>query len=108
MGFGHRFHTRDPRAATLIQIAERHNSVGQHLKTALKIEQFLQERNGVAINIEAAGGGILLDLGIPPIIAHLIILIGRSPMYAALYLERLAQGRKPFQKIEVLDVLEQE
>ncbi len=62
------------------------------------------EEKGIAMNIEAAGGSILLDLGFDPQIAHLIILVGRSPMYAAVYLERLQQGLPPFPKIEVMDI----
>jgi citrate synthase len=107
MGFGHRFHKRDPRAQALLEIADHHGFSGPHLKTVTKIERHLRLRKEVAMNIEAAGGGILLDLGIEPTIAHLIILVGRSPMYAALYLERIAQGRRPFQKIEIVDVIEE-
>jgi citrate synthase len=108
MGFGHRFHKRDPRAATLMEIAGRHGFSGPHIRTVQRMEGFLRDRKGIAMNIEAAGGSILLDLGIEPTIAHLVILVGRSPMYAALYLERLGQGRKPFQRIEVFDVIEEE
>ena len=58
------------------------------------------------MNIEAAGGSILLDLGFDPLIGHLFIVLGRSPMFAAVYLERLAQGLPPFPKIEVFDAEE--
>lgn len=106
MGFGHRFHSHDPRAATLMELADNHHFSGPHIRTARTIQEFLHERKGIAMNIEAAGGSILLDLGVDPYVAHLIILVGRSPMYAALYLERLAQGRRPFQRIEVFDLVE--
>ena len=56
------------------------------------------------MNIEAAGGAILLDMGFPPELASLIILIGRGPMLAASYMERLREGNHPFQKISVYDV----
>jgi len=105
MGFGHRFHTQDPRARTLLEIADEEGFSGPHLTTARRIEDILRERKEIAMNIEAAGGGILLDLGFSPEISHLFIVLGRSPMYAAVYMERLSQGRVPFQRIEVSDVI---
>jgi citrate synthase len=104
IGFGHRFHSRDPRAVALKEIAEELGHDGLYFQTAKLIENILLAEKGIAMNIEAAGGSILLDLGFNPQIAHLIILIGRSPMYAAVYLERLSQGLPPFPKIEVTDL----
>lgn len=106
-GFGHRFHTKDPRAETLLEIAEEAGFSGPHIDTARTIDAQLQRLKGVAINIDGAGGAILLDLGLDPEVAHLIIVIGRSPMFAAAYAERLNQGRPPFQRIEVVDVMEE-
>lgn len=106
IGYGHRFHRKDPRVETLLKIAQEEGFSGPHMRTALKVHDFLWEKKRVAMNIEAAGGSILLDLGFDPIIGHLFIVLGRSPMFAAVYLERLAQGRQPFQKIRVYDVLE--
>jgi hypothetical protein len=37
-------------------------------------------------------------------IAFLIIMIGRGPMFAAAYMERLNEGNRPFQRIEVADI----
>jgi citrate synthase len=108
MGFGHRFHKRDPRAVSLIEIVKEEGFTGIHIDTAQRIEQTLRKHKGISMNIEAACGGILLDLGFSPAIAHLIIIVGRSPMYAAVYMERLAKGRAPFQRIEVSDVLTEE
>jgi citrate synthase len=106
IGFGHRFHTQDPRAQTLLEIAEKEHFSGQYLRTARRVEAILYEQKGISMNIEAAGGSILLDLGFDPLIAHLVIIVGRSPMYAAAYLERLAQKRAPFQRLAVADIIE--
>ena len=57
------------------------------------------------MNIEAAGGAILLDMGFPAELAPLIILIGRGPMFAAVYMERLRQGNASFSKLQVSDVI---
>ncbi|GCF11915.1 citrate/2-methylcitrate synthase [Dictyobacter arantiisoli] len=106
IGFGHRFHSRDPRARILLEIAEEEGFTGPYLIAAKEVKTILRDKKGIFMNIEAAGGAILLDLGFDPAIAHLIIITGRSPMYAAAYLERLAQERVPFQKLAVADVLE--
>lgn len=108
IGYGHRFHSRDPRAETLIQIADEELFGGPYLTTARRIEEVLLRHKNIAMNLGAAAGGILLDLGFDPAIAPLIGVLGRSPMYAAAYLERLAQGRDAFQKIEVADLIEVE
>lgn len=104
IGYGHRFHSRDPRAETLIEIAQEEGFGGIHLSTAKLIEKILIAEKNVAMNLGAAAGGILLDLGFNPAIAPLIIVLGRSTMYAAVYLERLAQNKDLFQKIEVSDL----
>lgn len=106
MGFGHRFHRRDPRVQALLQLADTHNFSGTHLRVARHLSEILERAKGISMNIEAAGGSILLDLGFDPKISHLFIILGRSPMFAAAYLERLSQGRKPFQRIEISDLVE--
>lgn len=105
MGYGHRYHERDPRAETLLQIAKDESFEGKYLKVAKKIESILENEKSLHMNIEAACGGLLLDLKFPIEVAHLFIIVGRSPMFSAVYLERLAQGRKPFQRIEISDIL---
>lgn len=107
MGFGHRYYKHsEPRAALLLQIADEQGFSGPHLETARAVEEILRELKPLPMNIEAAGGAILLDIGIDPMIAHLFIILGRSPMFAAAYLERLAEGRPPFQKLAVSDIIE--
>ena len=106
MGFGHRFHRRDPRAEELLRLADAHKFSGAHLDVTRRLAEILGRLKGVAMNIEAAGGSILLDLGFESKIGHLFIILGRSPMFAAAYLERLAQGRRPVQRIEVSDLVD--
>ncbi len=104
-GFGHRFHEQDPRARTLLDLADEVHFGGRYLAVARRMEEILRDRKGISMNISGAGAGILLDLEIDPRIAHLFVVLGRSAMFAAVYLERLAQDRAEFQRIEVLDVL---
>lgn len=104
-GYGHRFHKHDPRARCLMQLCRRHSFLGPHVRAAMKIDQILGKRKQIHMNIEAACGSILLDIGFPSEIAALIILIGRGPMFAAAYMERLASSRKTFQKVKVFDLI---
>lgn len=105
IGYGHRFHSHDPRAETLMHIVDIENFQGVHIKTAKTIEKILIKEKGIAMNLGAAAGAILLDLGFKPEIAGLIIVLGRSTMYAAAYLERLGHNKDLFQKIEVSDLV---
>lgn len=109
IGFGHRFHSHDPRARILMDLCVQHSFGGKYVEIARRTEEILLVEKGIHMNIEAAGASILLDLGFPPELAPLIILIGRGPMLAAAYMERLREGNPPFQKIHVSDVkLEEE
>jgi len=104
-GYGHRFHSKDPRAIVLMKLCDEHTYIGKHVRTARDIESIVGSERGRYMNIEAAGGSILLDIGFPPEIASLIILIGRGPMYAAVYMERLLSESKPFQRLAVHDIV---
>jgi citrate synthase len=104
IGFGHRFHSYDPRARILMDLCDLHSFGDVHVNIARKTEEILLATKRIRMNIEAAGAAILLDLGFPPELASLIILIGRGPMLAAAYMERLREGNPPFQKIYVADV----
>lgn len=105
IGYGHRFHKQDPRAIKLFAIADKHKFVGSFINLSRSIEAILHQEKGISINIEGAIGAILLDLAISPAVAHLIVVLGRSPMYAAVYLERLQQRSDPFPRVEVADLL---
>lgn len=105
-GFGHRFHDRDPRARTLMKLCKKNSYKGLYVNTAKQIDSILFRKKGIRMNIEAAGGSILLDMGFPPEVSSLIILVGRGPMLAAAYMERIMSTSTPFQKIEVSDIIE--
>lgn len=103
-GFGHRYQQEDPRARTLMEIAKSHKYDFGYVEIALNIEELLFKKKKIKMNIEAAGGSILLNLGFDPKIASLIIVLGRSTAYAAIYLERLKNNKDiPFKKVIVFD-----
>ena len=107
-GFGHRFQTRDVRARLLMRLCEEYSFLQDHVACVKVMDVVMGEEKGVHMNIEAAGGSILLDLGFPTEVAALIILIGRGPMFAAAYMERLNELRcsgKFFPKISVYEEL---
>jgi citrate synthase len=108
MGYGHRFHIRDPRVDAIWKVAERHGFRGRHMQLAHRIENIAASTYGLHMNIEAGGGSVLLDLGFDSRVAHMFIVVGRTPMFAAAYLERLTQHRKPFQRIEVVDLVNED
>jgi len=103
-GFGHRFHPQDPRAIELMHLCKERGFGGKHIETAKGIEGYTKKRNGRSMNLGAAAAAILLDMGFSAEIAFLIIMVGRGPMFAAAYIERLKEGNRPFQRIEVCDI----
>ncbi|HEY4496441.1 MAG TPA: citrate/2-methylcitrate synthase [Candidatus Paceibacterota bacterium] len=104
-GYGHRFHSKDPRAIVLMKLCDERDFVGKYVRVTREIEKIIGSERGRYMNIEAAGGAILLDLGFPSEIAPLIILVGRGPMYAAVYIERLLSESKLFQRLAVYDIV---
>lgn len=105
IGFGHRFHkTSEPRAAALMEAVDRNSYEGVYTKLARRVEAILGEFKPLPMNIEGARGSILLDLGFEPSIAHLFIILGRSTMFAAAYLERLAENTRPLPKLKIFDL----
>jgi citrate synthase len=87
-GFGHRFHTRDPRAARLFQMALELEVEGHHVQMIRAVEVMLSEhpdREGrvTPVNVDGAIAAICGDLGLPPAIADALFIISRVPGIAA-------------------------
>ena len=80
-GFGHRFHTRDPRAARLFQMALELELEGEHVQMIRAVEVALGENpeNALPVNIDGAIAAVCGDLGIPPAIANALFIISRVP-----------------------------
>ena len=64
-GFGHRFHTDDPRTKKLIQIAHNEGITGKYLELAQLISTELSTQSGrkLPLNVDGAIGAILADMG---------------------------------------------
>ncbi len=78
-GFGHRYHTTDPRAEKLIQMAIREGFVGPHIKLAVAIEDLVYQNKNIKLNVDGANAAILSDLGFTPDLGLGVFIIGRVP-----------------------------
>jgi citrate synthase len=101
-GFGHRFHTRDPRAARLFQMALELEVEGHHIQMIRAVELVagaLPEGQAVPVNIDGAIAAVCGDIGIPPEIANALFIISRVPGIAAQAQEERAREH-PMRQID--------
>src|SRR5262247_1319956 len=106
-GFGHRFHTRDPRAARLFQMALELELEGEHVRLIRVCERALegykdQFHHPLPVNVDGAIAAISADLGFAYELGNAIFLISRLPgLIAHAHEERLRQ--KPMRQIDPKD-----
>lgn len=105
-GFGHRFHTRDPRAARLFQMALELELEGEHVRMIRATERALdarQEQLGhLPVNVDGAIAAISADLGFEYELGNAIFLISRLPgLIAHAHEERTRQA--PMRQIDPKD-----
>ena len=105
-GFGHRFHTRDPRAARLFQMALELEVEGEHIQMIRAVELRLAERphtgTPLPVNIDGAIAALCGDLGIPPLVANALFIISRVPGIAAQAREE-SERHHPMRQIDPKD-----
>ncbi len=97
-GFGHRYHTIDPRATRLMQIAhelEVDHSTTQFIRA---LEHALSRHPALAgrpmpINVDGAIAAVCGDIGLPPEVADALLTISRVPGLAAHALEEQRRER---------------
>ena len=102
-GFGHRYHTEDPRARKLIKLARMHGYIGKHYELAVEIEELLLKDKGIKMNIDGANAAILSDMGFDWRVGCGIFIIGRIPGLLAHINEEIS-SEKPFRKIIKPDI----
>jgi len=82
-GFGHRFHTRDPRAARLFQMALELELEGEHVRMMRAVERVLNAREPeighIPVNVDGAIAAICADLGFAYELGNAVFLISRLP-----------------------------
>ena len=106
-GFGHRYHTRDPRAARLFQMALELEIEGHHIQMIRAVEMVMVEHpdahgRAVPVNIDGAIAALCGDLGIPPAIADALFVISRVPGIAA-HAEEEKIRQAPMRQIDPKD-----
>jgi citrate synthase len=104
-GFGHRFHTRDPRAARLFQMALELEVEGGHVQMIRAVELVaaaLPEGQALPVNIDGAIAAVCGDIGIPAEIANALFIISRVPGITAQAQEE-RQREHPMRQIDPKD-----
>jgi citrate synthase len=108
-GFGHRLHTRDPRAARLFQMALELELEGEHVRMIRATERAIDARQEafgrpLPVNVDGAIAAISADLGFAYELGNAIFLISRLPgLIAHSHEERSRQ--KPMRQIDPKDHL---
>jgi citrate synthase len=106
-GFGHRFHTRDPRAARLFQMALELELEGEHVRLLRAVERALEARKedhgrSLPVNVDGAIAAICADLGFAYELGNAVFLISRLPgLIAHAHEERARQD--PMRQIDPKD-----
>jgi len=99
-GFGHRYHTKDPRTARLFELAREAGVDGAHMKAARAVEKsFADAKKALPINVDGAIGAILADLGMNPAAFNGIFMIARTPGLVAHVIEEQTR-EKPMRRID--------
>ena len=103
-GFGHRFHTRDPRAARLFQMALELELEAEHIQMIRAVELVLNDNpdRALPVNIDGAIAAVCGDLGIPPAVANALFIISRVPGIAA-HAEEERVRQPPMRQIDPKD-----
>jgi citrate synthase len=106
-GFGHRFHTRDPRAARLFQMALELELEGEHVRMLRAIERAIDARKDpfgrpMPVNVDGAIAAISADLGFAYELGNAVFLVSRLPgLIAHAHEERTRQA--PMRQIDPKD-----
>ncbi len=103
-GFGHRIHTRDPRATRLLELAHDLELDGEHVRLVREIERALEARpdrdaHPLPLNIDGAIAAVCADLGFDPEIGNGLFIIARTPgLVAHAHEER--QRQRPMRQVD--------
>jgi citryl-CoA lyase len=103
-GFGHRYHTRDPRSPRLFQMALEFEVDAEHIRFMRALELAIQqaqtaEARLLSINVDGAIGAVCADLGLSPQVADGLFIISRVPGLVAHALEE-HERHQPMRRID--------
>jgi len=90
-GLGHRIHTADPRCDVLMSVAEETGVEGQCVQALKSASSVFSRIRGFSlpINVDGVIGAIVADMGLPPIVATLVFVLGRVAGLSAHYFEEV-------------------
>jgi citrate synthase len=106
-GFGHRLHTRDPRAVRLMQLAMELELDAEHIQLMRMLERLLESRKGpdgeaMPMNVDGAIAAVCGDIGLDYEFGNALFIISRVPgLIAHAHEERLRQS--PMRQIDPTD-----
>ena len=106
-GFGHRLHSRDPRASRLFQMALELELEGEHVRLIRAAERALDARHQhfgrpLPVNVDGAIAAISADLGFAYELGNAVFLVSRLPgLIAHAHEERTRQA--PMRQIDPQD-----
>ncbi len=99
-GFGHRYHTADPRTKRLFELAAEAGADGDYLQAARAVERcFAAAGKPLPINVDGAIGAILAQLGFEFEVMNGLFMIARTPGLVAHVREEQSRC-KPMRKID--------
>lgn len=94
-GYGHRFHTKDPRTIRLFHLAEEWGIAGEHVQMAKALETGIEKVFGkrLPINVDGAIAALLCDMDFPPELANAFFIMARVPGLVAHVYEEMTRMR---------------
>lgn len=99
-GFGHRYHTADPRTKRLFELATEAGADGDFIEAARAVERcFAAAGKPLPINVDGAIGAILAQLGFEFEVMNGLFMIARTPGLVAHVREEQSRC-KPMRKID--------
>jgi len=107
-GFGHRFHTRDPRASRLFQMALELELEGQHIQFIRAVERALAAHQDsidgrpLPINVDGAIAAVCGDLGLDAEIGNILFVVSRVPGIA-IHAHEEQKRQPPMRQIDPRD-----
>jgi citrate synthase len=100
-GLGHRVHTEDPRRDALWDMAERAKVSGTCTGLSRIVSRVFEEVRGISlpINVDGVIGALVADLGLDPLAAKILFIIGRTAGLAAHHYEEIST-QPPMRRID--------
>jgi len=95
-GFGHRYHTKDPRVEPLVKLGKNLPNT-TFLEIFLEMERVLRDLKGINGNIDGVSAALLLDMGFVKETGRAVFFAGRLPGMVSWIIREIYSGHfKPY------------